>query len=93
MVFKKKKYKHNLDDLYKACSVDKKTIHKKLKNVNKYINKILNSKDEQVYKSKLIEYIENEFTKRELAIVMFLYNTEIAELKKPKRSAYSPEVA
>jgi hypothetical protein len=72
MFGKKKKYKHNADNIYKACGVTKKELNKKIKELNKYILKISKKGDTQM--SKVIEKIENDFTKRELSLLTYILN-------------------
>jgi len=78
MFGKKKKYNHNKKNVYKAVGVDKKEFRKKVKQLNDYLDKVL-SDNNVVSQSKVIEYIENKFTKRELSLLSYSLCYELSK--------------
>lgn len=71
------KFKHDASTLAKACGVSQKKIKRKQDQLNDYIvNSQLKSKEE-LQRSRVIEKLEQLFTKRELAYITQQYSEMI----------------
>lgn len=78
-MFGKKKYNHKKKNIYDACGLDKKKLHKKLKELRKKLYDMLDG--EKIEQSRCIEVIEESLTKREMALTLYSYSLQLIQDK------------
>ena len=78
-MFRKKKsvYNHNASTIAKACKISQKTIKRKHEQINDFIVDSQLKSNAEISRSRVVEKLEQLYTKRELAFIVQQYSEMI----------------